>query len=81
MELRNIPVDHLDFTARKPHADYADIVTVAMLQSYSGSGKRFNDLDYSTVTAFERLGLDYNIDSAEAEDLSEDMEAAMRMLS
>ena len=79
-ELRNIPVDHLDFSAVKPEADYADIVTVAMLQSYSGSGKRFNGLDHSTVTAFERLGLDYNIDSAEAEDLSEDMEAAMKML-
>lgn len=79
-ELRNIPVDHLDFNAVKPEADYADIVTVAMLQSYSGSGKRFNGLDHSTVTAFERLGLDYNIDSAEAEDLSEDMEAAMKML-
>lgn len=80
VELRNIPVDHLNFSAKKSQADYADIVTVAMLQSYSGSGKRFSGLDHSTVTAFERLGLDHNIDSAEAEDLSEDMEAAMKML-
>ena len=80
VELRNIPIDHLDFSAKKPQPDYADIVTVAMLQSYSGSGKRYNGLDHSTVTAFERLGLDYNIDSAEAEDLSDDMEAAMKML-
>lgn len=79
-ELRVIPRDHLDFGRQIPKADYADLVTVAMLQSYAGSDKNLAKVDYTTVTAFERLGLDPNIESAEAEDLSEDMEAAMAML-
>lgn len=79
-ELRVIPRDHLDFGRDVPKADYADLVTVAMLQSYAGSDKNLAKVDYATVTAFERLGLDPNIESAEAEDLSEDMEAAMAML-
>lgn len=79
-ELRVIPRDHLDFGRDVPMADYADLVTVAMLQSYAGSDKNLAKVDYATVTAFERLGLDPNIESAEAEDLSEDMEAAMAML-
>lgn len=79
-ELRKIPVEHLQFDRKIDKADYADLVTVAMLQSYAGT-KRFAGLDLSTVTAFERLGLDPNIDSAEAEDLSEEMEAAMSLFS
>ncbi|ABD81516.1 HDOD domain-containing protein [Saccharophagus degradans] len=79
-ELRVIPRDHLDFSRQVPQADYADLVTVAMLQSYAGSDKNLAKVDYTTVTAFERLGLDPNIESAEAEDLSADMEAAMAML-
>lgn len=79
-ELREIPKNHLDFTRQAPAADYADLVTVAMLQSYADSDKSLAKVDYSQVTAFERLGLDPSIESAEAEDLSEDMEAAMGML-
>ncbi|WP_045825138.1 HDOD domain-containing protein [Teredinibacter turnerae] len=78
-ELQQIPQQHLNFTRSIASADYADIVTVAMLQAYADT-KRFDGLDYSTVGAFNRLGLDPNIESAEAEDLSEDMEAAMAML-
>ena len=79
-ELHQIPINHLDFKRKIDKADYADIVTVSMLQSYSASGKQIANLDYNEVTAFERLGLDPNIDAAEAEDLSEELEAAMKML-
>ncbi|MFT5081987.1 MAG: HD-like signal output (HDOD) protein [Lentisphaeria bacterium] len=78
-ELRKIPEQHLDYTRQVPSADYADLVTVAMFQSHAGSS-RFNNVDMESVTAFQRLGLDPNIDAAEAEDLSADMEAAMKML-
>lgn len=78
MELRNIPMDYLDFEASKPKADYADLVTVALLQSLSGT-EQGGHIDYTQVTAFGRLGLDPEIESAEAEDLSEDMEAAMKL--
>lgn len=79
-ELRNIPKDCLDFGREIPNADYADLVTVAIMQSYSGNG-RIADVDPESVKAFQRLGLDPNIETAEAEDLSAEMEAAMAMLS
>lgn len=79
-ELRNIPKDHLQFDRKIDKPDYADLVTVSMLQSYAGSQKSFAKVDYDQVTAFGRLGLDPTIETAEAEDLSEEMEAAMAML-
>lgn len=78
-ELRSIPKDYVNFGRNVPQADYADLVTVAMLQSYAGSEKT-QLIDCHNVTAFQRLGLDPDIESAEAEDLSEEMEAAMAML-
>ncbi len=78
--LRKVPNQYLDFTREQPSADYADIVTVAMLQSYMGSEHPMARVDYSQVTAFQRLGLDSDMHAEEAEDLSSDMEAAMAML-
>lgn len=79
-ELAHIPSQHLDFRRSVPKADYADIVTVAMLQSYLGSDSSMAKIDFSQVKAFERLGLDPNMDVSESEDLSADMEAAMSLL-
>ncbi len=79
-ELRKIPKDCTNYSRDIPSADYADLVTVAMLQSYAGS-KKTELIDLQNVTAFGRLGLDPDIESAEAEDLTEEMEAAMAMLS
>jgi HD-like signal output (HDOD) protein len=78
-ELQKIPQQHLQFTRDIPTADYTDLVTVAMLQSYMGSEHEYADIDYTTVKAFSRLGLeaDSHINST---DLSEDMEAAMTLL-
>jgi HD-like signal output (HDOD) protein len=80
-EICEIPSSHLDFTRQIPKADYSDIVTVAMLQSLAASGKKYGSLDYSTVTAFHRLGLSFDIESAIAEGVNEDMNAAMKSLS
>ena len=79
-ELRNIPIAHRQFDAVKEKPDYADIVTVAMLQAWADTDK-VADIDYSSVQAFSRLGLSTEIESAEAEDLSEEMEAAMALFS
>ncbi len=78
-ELRNVPEDAWNFEREAPKADYADLVTVATIQSFQGTPK-FASIDVNTVKAFERLGLDPDIESAEAEDLSEEMAAAMAML-
>ncbi len=79
-ELMHIPTQHVDFGRRIPKADYADIVTVAMLQSYMGSDDTMAQVDYHQVTAFERLGLDPDMQYAESEDLTDEMEAAMLLL-
>ena len=79
-ELITIPTDHLDFTAKKETTDFSDIVTVAYLQSHLGTEHPLTKLDWSKVTAFERLGLDPDFEDKEGEDLSEEMEAAMRLL-
>lgn len=79
-ELAHIPSQHMDFQRKIPKVDYADIVTVAMLQSYAGSNSPMAQVDCSKVTAFERLGLDPDIQISESEDLSDEMEAAMSLL-
>lgn len=76
-ELLRIPSQHLDFDRDIPKVDYADIVTVAMLQSQPDKFA----VDLTEVTAFARLGLDPENFAEETEDLSADMEAAMALLS
>lgn len=78
--LRTVPLDYLDFERKVPTADYADIVLVANLQSLAGSDHPYTKLDWTKFSAFERLGLDPEVDINEAEDLSEQMEAAMALL-
>lgn len=80
-ELAHIPSEHINFSRSAPKADYADIVTVAMLQSYVGTDTPMGQVDYHQVTAFERLQMDSDIQLAESEDLSAEMEAAMALLS
>lgn len=78
-EIRNVPSSHLDFGRVVAKADYSDIVTVAMLQNMAANGQRYGDLDYSTVTAFDRLGLDFDIESAMAEGVNEDIADAIKL--
>ncbi|BFM20309.1 HDOD domain-containing protein [Gilvimarinus japonicus] len=79
-EMINIPSQHMKFDREAPRADYTDVVTVAMLQSYLGSDNALGKVDYHKVTAFNRLGMDPDMQMAEAEDLSAEMEAAMEFL-
>ena len=79
-EIRNVPTEHLNFERKTDSADYADIVTVALLQSHMGDESPLGQMDCSRVTAFERLGMDPDMQSAEAEDLSDEMAAAMSAL-
>src|SRR5690606_19889952 len=75
------PLRPMDFRPTLAKADYADIGTVAMLQSFMGTDHAMSKVDYHQVTAFERLGLDADMQYADSEDLSEEMEAAMALLS
>ncbi len=80
-ELKPVPRECVNFTrdTNKP-ADYADLVMVAMLQSYMGSDHHYNEMDFTHISAFTRLGVDPTVDPNEDEDLSAEMEAAMALL-
>lgn len=79
-ELLIVPKEHVNFDRQVPAADLADVVMVARLQSLLGSDHPHAKMDWTNVTAFERLGLDPEVDMNEAEDLSAEMEAAMALL-
>ncbi|WP_375739783.1 HDOD domain-containing protein [Pseudomonas boanensis] len=75
-----VPSQYVDFTRNSVRADYTDIVQVATLQSYLGSGHPCTELDWGAIPAFAKLGIDPNVDIQADEDLSAAMEAAMSML-
>lgn len=77
--LQEVPLNHLKFTREAKTADYSDIVTVSMLQSYMDTDSELSKIDYTQVTAFKRLGLEAE-EHIQSEDLSEDMNNAMQML-
>ena len=76
-EIQNVPLAHLNFSRKVAQADYADLVTVALLETHR---EQYGDLDYSTVTAFARLGIDPTNSHSDQQDLTEAMTAAMGML-
>lgn len=79
-ELQAVPEEYINFQRQVPSADYADLVMVANLQLVAGSEHPWTELDWKTISAFDRLGLDPEIDMSEEEDLNAEMEAAMALL-
>ncbi len=75
-----MPLEYANFQREVPAADYADLVMVANLQLVAGSDHPWNEMDWTKISAFDRLGLDPNIDMSEEEDLNAQMEAAMALL-
>ena len=80
-DLKPVPKECVNFTREKDGPpDYADLVMVAMLQSYLGTDHHYLDMDWTQISAFKRMGIDPTIDPNEDEDLSAEMEAAMALL-
>ncbi len=79
-ELQQVPLEYSNWYREVPKADYADLVMVANLQLVAGSDHPLTEMDWSSISAFDRLGLDPNIDMSEEEDLNAQMEAAMALL-
>ena len=71
-ELAMIPKQYLKFDRTVDSADYADLVTVATLQSLADTNHPFTKLDWSSIGAFERIGLQPDVDISEAADLNEE---------
>ena len=75
-----VPSQYLDFSRNSAKVDYVDIVQVATLQSYLGTGHPLAQLDWAQVPAFAKLGLDPHVDMQADEDLSAAMQAATQLL-
>lgn len=76
-EIQTVPSQCLDFHQAPREANYADLVTIALLESHP---ELYPDLDLNTVTAFKNIGVAPGA-KEEDEDLSEAMTNAMGMLS
>jgi HD-like signal output (HDOD) protein len=58
--LAKLPGQFQDFNRQAEHADYIDLVQVAMVHSYQGSTHPYADLAVDSLPAFHRLGLSLN---------------------
>lgn len=81
-ELQNVPQDYVNFGRQHDGpADYADVVCVANLQSYSGTDHPLADINWSEVPSFARLGLETDQEVHEVEGIAEDIDEARALLS
>ena len=80
LELQQVPLEYAKFQREVPAADYADLVMVANLQLVAGSDHPLTEMDWTTISAFDRLGIDPEKDLNEEEDLNAQMAAAMALL-
>ncbi len=78
-ELAVVPKESINFSRSAEKVDYADLVMVSLLQSYAGGDHHFAEMDYSTVSAFGRVGVNPDPEHQD-EDLNAEMEAAMALL-
>ncbi|KZZ43253.1 histidine kinase [Oleiphilus sp. HI0118] len=78
-ELAIVPNEAINFTRSADKVDYADLVMVSLLQSYTGTDHHFAEMDYTTISAFDRVGINPDPEHQD-EDLNAEMEAAMALL-
>jgi len=79
-ELKQVASEYVNFT--RDHdgpADYVDLVQVAFLQSIAGTDHPACRVDWSTVPAFAKLGLQADAEILEIEGVSEEIELAQAM--
>ena len=69
--IQNVPSQYLKFDREVPAVDYADLVTVAVLQSYANTDHPYAKQDYSKIGAFERVGMSPDMEMNDAIDLDE----------
>lgn len=79
-ELVKVAAEHEDLTRNSEQLDFVDIVTVANLQSYMGSGHPLAREDWSKIPAFGKLGLEHDVNVIEMEETADDIKEAQRLL-
>lgn len=80
-ELKSVASDYVDF--HRTHdgpADYIDLVQVAFLQSIAGTDHPACRVDWATVPAFAKVGLQPDAEILEIEGISEEIELAQSLL-
>ncbi|MCQ4348034.1 HDOD domain-containing protein [Pseudomonas stutzeri] len=75
-----VPGQYRNFDRNSAQVDHVDVVQVATLLSYLGSDHPFTRLDWNTVPAFAKLGLDPNVETHSGSEFGDSMEAARDML-
>ena len=70
--------DTINYTSN--NTDYVDVVIVANLQSYLGSSHRLNEIDWNTVPAFKKLGIDTSVNIINMEGTGDDIKAIKSVL-
>ena len=80
-ELVAVAAEHEDLQRNHSGpADYVDVIMVANLQSYMGTDHALANVDWSTVAAFEKLGLETDVsvvDMADTGDNIRDVQNAL----
>ncbi|AKO53142.1 histidine kinase [Marinobacter psychrophilus] len=77
-DLQDVPLLYNQFDRSPAKADYSDLVMIANLQRVAGTDHPWAQMDWTTISAFERLGLDPA--GSDDENLDAQMAAAMAML-
>lgn len=81
-DLKQVASEYINFQRDTDSpADYVDIVQVAFLQSIAGTDHPACRVDWSTVKAFDKLGLAADENILEIEGISEEIELAQSMMS
>jgi len=74
--IRDVPMLCVDFSRQHDgDADYADVVAVAKLQAYK-EGENPYPIPESGVQAFEKLGLEMDVDVSTVEEIAEELDGA-----
>ncbi|PTU33054.1 HDOD domain-containing protein [Stenotrophobium rhamnosiphilum] len=80
-EIVDVPMLHLDFSRRHDGpADYADVVTVANLQSHVGQNTALADIDRTRVPAFQKLDISPEVDVLEGGDIHDELQESYALL-
>ncbi|MGM0594584.1 MAG: HDOD domain-containing protein [Pseudomonadota bacterium] len=79
-ELVKVPAEHEDLQRNSAETDYVDVVTVANLQSYMGSEHQHATEEWGNIPAFDKLGLNPEVNVIEMEETAEEIKEVQAML-
>lgn len=79
-EIIDVAAHHDSINYDSNTTDYVDVVIVANLQSYLGTSHLMNDVDWKTVPAFKKLGMDTDVNVVNMEGTGDDIKAIKSVL-